>query len=386
MSLFYPKILQMSLDSFGMSETYFEPCTSPLVYILCDAVYLPRPEESVKVAKSFEKVLREYIQQHVHHLNETTLKKAIDHAQSYYLKNYYAFEGQLKLALVIILQLPNGSANELNKNIFITSVGDIKIYKIEDSFKLVYYDPEIPRLPGNLTLKKRFNYITNSIGAIAPKATVIRYEIEPTDTLLIATYGSYHQIEEDKPIGYLPDLETKKIHLTKLLSKSKEKEHYQCFGVISFENKAQLTHPPSLSSEDLQGTDKSLRKELHFPTWAIKIGMAAILCLLCFELFNYYLKISKFSLYPHTSSHLVKEEDITLNLKPLKRSLEFPFLKERAYISELKEKNIDHLQRIENLQKIINEQDKTLREFKKNKSSSPSRSDQDLDIYIKTSE
>lgn len=376
----------MSLDHFGMGETYFEPCSSSLVYILCDAVYLPRPEESIKVSKSFEKVVREYIQQHAHELNETTLKKAIDHAQSYYSKNYYAFEGQLKLALVIILQLPNGSANELNKNIFIASIGDIKIYKIEESFKLVYYDPEIPRLPENLTLKKRFSYMTNSIGALTPKVTVIRYEIEPTTTLLIATYGSYHQIEEDKPIGNLPDLEAKKIHLSKILSKSKEKEHFQCFGIISFENKTPLTHVSSLSSENIQEDDKSLRKELHFPTWAIKIGMAAILCLLCFELFNYYLKISKFSLYPHTTLHLIKEKDTTLNLKPLKRSLEFPFLKERAYISELKEKNIGHLQKIENLQKIINEQDKTLRELKKSKNPSSSRSELELDAYKKTSE
>jgi hypothetical protein len=107
--------------------------------------------------------------------------------------------------------------------------------------------------------------------------------------------------------------------------------------------------------------EENKKREPYIPIWAIKIGLVALVCLLCLEFFNYFLNNTKRTQYPISRNVTPKEVQTNITLRALKKPLEFPFLKERAYIVDLKEKYERQTDVIEKLQEIISEQDKALR-------------------------
>lgn len=361
MSAVYPTISHLSLDSFGLSETLYEPHEELLFYVLCDAINLTNPSESLKISKIFEKSIRQYILLRRNEMSEKLLRKAMEHAQNYFYKHYLSFENQLKVSVVIIVQLPTSLTGHQNKKILISGVGDLKVYHLDTSLQLIYYDSEIPQLPEALSFKKRFNYITNAIGAPDLRCRVTTSELSLDSSLLVATYGSYQQTNKEKLFSIFSDFENKKNQINKLIQKSKEKDHLKSFSLISFTKHLLLQPQDPADPPTKEEKNEIEKKERYFPLWAVKIALVALVCLLCLEFFNYYLNITKTSTFAASSKTAPKEVQTNLHLRSLKKPLEFPFLKERAYIVDLKEKYEKQNDVIEKLQDIISEQDKALR-------------------------
>lgn len=364
MPAFYPTISHLSLDSFGLSETIYEPKEDFLVYVLCDAICITNPSESLKISKIFEKNVREYIHLHRNEIGEKLFKKAIEHAQNYFYKNYLSFENQLKVSLVIIAQEPNVKQGPYAGKILISGVGDIKVYHLDHSLQLIYYDSEIPHLPENLSLKKRFNYITNALGTPDIKCKITSSELNQNSSLLIATYGSYHQTNKEKLFAIFSDFENKKNQVNRLIQRSREKDHLKSFSLITFHHQTLPENQKKIEATHLKENNKVIqdeKKERYFPMWAVKIALVALVCLICLEFFNYYISTMKTSPYGPSLKNTPKEVEANLSLKSIKKPLEFPFLKERAYIIDLKEKYERQSEVIEKLQDIISEQDKALR-------------------------
>lgn len=359
MSVVYPKITQLSIDSFGLSETLYEPKDKILSYVLCDAINLNNPSENLIIAKAFERNIRQYLQMHSSEISEKILKKAIEHAQNYFFKNFLPFENRLKVGAVIIIEHPSLHFPD-KKKVFIAGIGDIKVYHLDTSLQLVYYDAEIPKLPDNLSFKKRFNYITNAIGAPDIRCSITTTDITPQSSLLISTYGGYNASNKEKLYTLFSDFENKKPHIHKFIQRNKEKDHFKSLSLISFDQPKNETSNPQETNLCAEEMKKEEKKERFFPMWAIKIGLFALICLLCLEFFNYYINATKSDhISPGKVTAKVEEENV--NLRSLKRPLEFPFLKERAYIVDLKQKYENQNQMIEKLQEIIKEQDILLR-------------------------
>ena len=231
--------------------------------------------------------------------------------------------------------------------------------------QLIYYDSEIPQLPENLSLKKRFNYITNAIGVPDMKCSISSSALKRDSSLLVATYGSYHQTNKEKLFSLFSDFEQKKNHIYRLIYRSKEKDHFRFFSFINFKKQPEnflLQGYNSSPDQESYKSSKSKKKEKSFPSWIVKIASVAIISLLCLEFFNYYLNVSQ-NASPY--SFLLKDEEksvhTNLNGKSLKKPLELPFLKERAYIIDLKEKYDSQAQVIEKLQIVIKGQEEALR-------------------------
>lgn len=364
MSTLYPVISRLSLDSLGLTETLYEPHDKLFFYVLCDPVNLSNPTASLKISKLFEKCIREYINLNRNDISEKLLKKAIEHAQNYFYKNYISSQNQLKVNVVIILQLPNENPNSVDRNILIAGVGDIKVYHLDTSIQLIYYDPELPQLPEGLSYKKRFNYITNALGAPDIKCRITTSTLNHKSSLLVATYGSYSHTNKEKLFSVFADFENKKPQIHRLIQKSKEKDHLKSYSYISFfkPNLSKNLIVPNSTIREITGDcEIEKKKDRYLPLWAIKIGLVAIVCLLCLEFFNYYLNSSKPPLYSLQKKVTPKQVQTNITLRSLKKPLEFPFLKERAYIVDLKEKYERQSEVVEKLQEIISEQDKALR-------------------------
>lgn len=362
MSVVYPKITQLSIDSFGLSETLYEPKDKILSYVICDAINLNNPSENLIIAGAFERNIRQYLQMHSSEINEKILKKAIEHAQNYFFKNFLPFENRLKVGAVIVMEHPSLHTPG-QKKVFIAGVGDIKVYHLDTSLQLVYYDSEIPKLPENLSFKKRFNYITNAIGAPDIRCSITTTDLTPESSLLISTYGGYNSSNKEKLYSLFSDFENKKAQIHKFISRNKEKDHFRSLSLISFDSpkKEPLSSAEGkLITDDRKQKDKEDKKERFLPMWAIKIGLFALICLLCLEFFNYYISTPKTSNFS-SEKIATKNEQENVNLRSLKKPLEFPFLKERAFIVDLKQKYENQNQVIEKLQEIIKEQDMLLR-------------------------
>lgn len=360
---YYPKIVQFHLDRFGISETFFDAHIDATFLVVCDAINLKNPEQNNPIARSFEKIIKQYIYFHWNDISEKTLRKAIEYAQHYFLKNYLTFENQLKISLVIIAFLPDSS--DTTAKLLITGVGDIKIYQLDQSLELFYYDSEISHLPENLSNSKRFHYITNAIGAPELNYDVISIDVDINTKFLIATYGSYHQTSKEKLYTLFADPELKKNHVHKFLTNSfNENDHTKLFSYITLRN---AQEPKTSSTANLIEQYFALnqgplyKRNRLLPIWLLKIVLGAVISLLCLECFNYYLHLTKTSVKVPSQKGNFKEIHTIFNVKTLKKPLELPFLKERAYIIDLKEKYDQKVETISKLQQIVNEQDKTLR-------------------------
>lgn len=360
----HPKILQINYDQLGVSETFFEPKSNLLFYILCDAINLSNPEKNLYIAREFEKIIKEYIHLHWTELTEKVLKKALEHAQNHFLKHYLAFENQLKIAITIIAEERKNIASE-TRHLLIAGAGDVKVYQLDRTLQLIFYDPEIPQLPENLSIKKRFHYITNAIGTSNFKGSITTAQLKPDSSLLIATYGAYNKVTKVKLFSLFSNIDQKKSQIYKLLTKSKDKDHMSFFSHISFKSKMlPYTHDTPVKPSPLHHTLFSeSKKEKHFPVWILKIASVAIVSLLCLEFFNYYINLTKTTPYHLLVDEEPKSVQTSIDLKSLKKPLELPFIKERAYIVDLKEKYEQQSQVIEKLQSIVNEQDKALRDL-----------------------
>lgn len=362
----YPKITQLSLNRFGISETFLEQHNNPLLYVFCDAIYLTDPTKNNQIAHEFEKLVKQHIFRHWNELSEKTLKKAVEHAQNHFFKNYTSEESQLKVSLTIIIQDPESIDSDTPK-ILIAGIGDIKVYHLDSSIQLIYYDPEIPQLPENLSLKKRFHYITNAIGVPDTKCNVSSASIKPNSLLLVASYGSYHQTNKEKLFSLFSDFEQKKNQIFKLISRTKEKDHANFFSYFNFQGKQKGLGSVDLNTsqqENIQTTPNLKKKEKSFPSWILKIASVAIVSLLCLEFFNYYINVSQpSSSHSFLMNRSAKPIQTSTNLKTLKKPLEFPFLKERAYIVDLKKKFDCQSEVINKLQTIINDQEDALRDM-----------------------
>ncbi len=358
MTQLHPKIIHLSLNRYGISETFFEQHNHALFYVFCDAIYLTDPTKNNSIAHEFEKLVKQHIYRHWNELSEKALKRAVEHAQNHFFKNYTSYESQLKVSLTIIIQDPASIGSNVPK-ILIAGIGDIKVYHLDSSMQLIYYDPEIPQLPENLSLKKRFHYITNAIGVPDTKCSVSSANIKPNSSLLVASYGSYHQTNKEKLFLLFSDFEQKKSQIFKLVSHAKEKDHINFLSFINFREKQEAVS--SIDSrvghqEKTLAIPSAEKKEKSFPVWILKIASVAIVSLLCLEFFNYYVNVSHASSpYSFLINRSTKQVQTSVNMKAIKKPLEFPFLKERAYIVELKEKFDRQSEIIKKLQTIIND-------------------------------
>lgn len=360
----HPKILQINHDHLGICETFFEPKSNLLFYVLCDAININNPEKNLSISREFEKIIKEYLHLHWTELTEKILKKALDHAQNHFLKNYLSYENQLKIAITIIVEESKGTPSEI-KNLLIAGAGDIKVFQLDKTLQLLFYDPEIPQLPENLSLKKRFHYITNAIGPPNFKCSITSAQLKPDSSLLISTYGAYSKSNKTKLFSLFSNLEQKKPQVYKLLVKSKDKDHLGIFAHIAFKpkNLNSYSHETPAKTNFPHSFFLDSKKEKHFPVWALKIASVAIVSLLCLEFFNYYLKLTKTTPYNLFVDDVPKSVQTSIDLKSLKKPLELPFIKERAYIVDLKEKYDQQSKVVEKLQSIVNEQDKALRDL-----------------------
>lgn len=356
-----PKIRQLSYDEFGIGETFFELQSKRLIYVCCDALYLKDPSQNVRIAQEFEKVIRNYLLQNLEQPSEKTLRKALERAQNYFFKQHLG-EDQLKVSAIIIIEAP--STNKETRTLIIAGLGDLKLFSVQNSSKLFFYDPEIPQLPEDLSLKKRFDYITNAIGLPHSRFTFTQIQLNPEAALFIAAYGVYQKLDSSKITYFFTDFNTKKNQLHKLITKSKEKEHLSFLSCIYFDD-LDIENPYTSTQNRIQNapdSKKSTNLEKSFPIWVLKIALVAVLCLMSLEFFNRYtndsLELSLNQRAPSSVSHSrTPNPEQRLN----KEALTLPFLKERANLADLKQKQSQQTKVIHRLESIVKEQDKTLK-------------------------
>ncbi len=365
MNIIHPKITQLSLSQFGLDETHLEPNDEPFSIVICDVISISTEIDARKVGLDFEKNIKEYLEMHHNDLSVKLLKRSVERAQNYFFKQYLKYEGLLKISLLILLKTPKLTASSSPDKVLVTSMGDIKFFSLDSSIQLAYYDAKSPQLPDNLSTKKRFSYLNNAIGCKDLNFNYSEIPVEPRTSLLMATYGSYQQTPQDKLYALFSDYENKRHLVGKLMTKSKGKSDLRSFLLIDFQKKAHpdFSSPLALSSSKLPHHELSSKKVRLFPVWAIKIACVAVVCLLSLEFFNHYLNSQRDTTERNLGVGRPKEIHTQFTLKSIKKPLEFPFLKERAYIVDLKDRYKRQLELIDKLQQIINEQDKTLCEL-----------------------
>lgn len=360
-----PKIFHLSYDDFGLSEVYHEFQREPLFYILCDALYLPKPELNGKIAKNFERVIKKYILLRKNEFSEKLLIKAVAHAQKYFLKNYTSIQGQLKVCATIVIQEPFHQSKPNKRTLYVAGLGDIKLFSIASSPKLMFYDPEISLFSDHLSLKKRFQYITNSIGTPNYKLKITKIDADESVNFALSTYGIYNEMGIDRLFSSSTTFESKKNQVHKLFSKFKDHEHCCHYVHFSLKSEASLKEPYRalpISKNDVEAeSTKSCAKSTTVTIFkALAIGMV-MFCL--FQLGNHY-SLSPQNNAEHTSFKSPhKEPEMQLNLKSLKQPFKFPFLKERAFVIDLKNRCEKQVYIIEKLNQKIREQNKALRDL-----------------------
>ncbi|MCH9633683.1 MAG: hypothetical protein S4CHLAM7_04150 [Chlamydiae bacterium] len=360
-----PKIFHLCQNRLGLTETYQEFNREPLLCVLCDALHLSKPEENASISKDFEKIIKKHLLIQRHNFTEKSLKKTLDHAQKH-LNTKYAQEAHLlKVSVLILIEAPN-SEEEDEKKFYICGVGDFKVLEINNPSSVLFYDSETPSLPLELSLKKRFHYLTNVIGQSTMKASTHKFSSKQIPDFLILSYGSYSSIGEDKWEQIVSEFETKKNNLIRLVSKSNEKEHSNLLVYISLQDheiknkksaiETKLNKPPSTSYFNFKKAFYSLK-------WTLKVLVVLILGICIFELTQKTSMLSSFnnSTYDSVKSS-VREPQKSLNLTSFNSPSKFSFIKERAYIVDLKEKYDRQTLTIEKLNMRIRDQEKLLRD------------------------
>lgn len=361
-----PKIFHLCQDRFGLNETYQELHKDPLFCILCDALYLPKPEEGARIAKDFERIIKKYLSIHRHNFSEKTLQKALEYAQKHFFKKYTEDQNLLKITAFILAEPPNSEKNE-SRYFYIAGLGDFKLFEIQRSATLLFYDPETPKLPVNLSLKKRFQYVTNAIGHPYIKSSIIKVCAHDLGPLLLMSYGTYSSLSEEKWLHYASDFENKKNQIIRSIAKSKDKDHRKHLVYISFKN------PNQLKEEEISSFTKKKHKQIkalglskgvHFFQWIFKISLVCILGLCILELTHNYPLFSALTANSHEHfKNPIREPDMQLNLRSLKKPNRFPFIKERAFFVDMKKKQDRQAMIIEQLTLKLQDQDKLLRDL-----------------------
>lgn len=361
-----PKIFHLSQDNFGLNETYQEFNQDPLFCVFCDALYLTKPEESPKIAKEFERIIKKYLSIHRHNFSEKTLKKALEEAQKHYSKQYDQKEHQLKIAVVIFFEPPKSGEGGSERYFYIAGLGDFKLFEVDKSSPLLFYDSETPKLPIDLSLKKRFQYVTNALGHTHFKGSILKLKANDLGPLLLMSYGTYNSLSEEKWIQWAADFTNKKNHLIRSLSKIKDKDHQKQLVYLSFKIEESRKQPeqPFLTKKNLSIEATTSKRVYYLLQWSFKIIFIFIIGISILELTHNYPLLSSWNQNHHEFFRgPIKEPEIHLNLRSLKTPIRFPFLKERAYFIDMKRRYEKQSLLIEKLHDQIQEQDQALRDL-----------------------
>lgn len=357
------KIFHIYQDRQNLCETLLELQNEPLFCILCDVLYLPDPDQNARISKEFERTIRKYLWFQKQFLTEKTLSKALEQAQKYFIKNYEGQSKNLKISALILIEEPKKKATD-SRSCLVCGVGDFKLFKVDKPSSLLFYDIETPQLPLNLSLKKRFNYLSNVIGSTNLQSSVQRLNLSQTKALLVISYGTYNLIPEEKWLQYATDFENKKNLIFRSLFRSKDKDHLKHYMYISldcpYQSKQHSTqNTPSLT---LTSPKSRLSPVLTGLIWSSKIIAVLILGLCILELTQHKSSLKQFAFYERLKNPL-KEPEMSLNFRSMKRPMRFPLVRERAYLIDLKEKNDRQTLVIEKLHNKVREQDKALRDL-----------------------
>ena|GEM_PF-3566790 len=362
-----PKIFHLCQDRSGLNETYQEFQNDPLFCVLCDVLYLPKPEEGSRIAKDFEKIIKKYLLAQRHNFTEKTLKQALDHAQKYFFRKYAEESKVLKITTLIIVEPPK-QQEDPSSFFYVIGIGDFKLFQVDKPSSLLFYDPETPKLPANLSLKKRFQFITHAIGQPYIKGSIIRIQADQVNSLLLMSYGTYNALSEEKWIHLASDFANKKNQIIRTLSKATDKEHLKHLLYISFDSKEtqkeEHKKKHSLKENHRSNPYLKFKKITHFFEWVFKVSVVVILGLCILELTQNYPTLTSFNV--HSSDQLrnpLREPDMKLNIRSLKKPIKIPFIKERAFIVDLKEKYERQTLIIDKLNEKIISQDRALRDL-----------------------
>ncbi len=358
------KIFHLVQDVAGINETTQEFHNTPIFCVLCDALCLTHPEKNHQISREFERVIKKYLWLQKPHLNEKTLVKALEEAQKHFLKNYAKeFIKHLKLSVLLIIE-PHFQDKTRDPFLYVLGLGDFKLFQIDKSGTLIFYDPETPQLPLNLSLKKRFNCLTNVIGQNHTRTTIHKIPINVAKSLLLVSYGTYSLIPEDKWIQYTLDFENKKNLLIRSFARSKERDHLKQLLYLNLKQEEQLSQEieqtlPPIKNEP----ERSPKKTFYTLNWAFKISTLLILGLCILELTQ-----NVTARTPRTMRtlfrYLHKEPEMNLGLKSSNPKLfRLPLVRERAFVMDLKNKYERQSIVIEKLNNRIKEQDKALRDL-----------------------
>lgn len=376
---FSTKVFHLLQEAEGISETHQEFHQSSIFCILCDALYLPKPEKNKEIAKEFERVIKKYLWTQKPHLHEKTLIKALEEAQKHFLKNYAKAHKELKLSALMIIQSPPLD-QKTHPFLYIVGLGDFKLFQIDKPGGLIFYDPETPKLPLNLSLKKRFHCLTNAIGQSHARASIQKVSLDSPKSFLLLSYGTYSLIPEDKWLHYTTDFENRKSQLLRSFSKDKERDHVKhlLYLTVQQDTQEEEDNSQSLPQSFLPKPEAKLKKAVHLFNWTFKILILVILglCILEFtQNASAHSQRSKDTL----TRYLHKEPVMRLSLKNSNEKLfKLPLVRERAFVMDLKSKYDRQTLVIEKLNARIREQDKALRDLqiKKFKSLPPSQNEE----------
>ena len=360
-----PNIIELYADEYGLNETYQEIHKAPLTFTFCDAIYLSNPKKNREIASEFEKIIKKYLILHRNDFNEKILIRAIDHAQNYFFLKYASRQKQLKISALIMIQPPHLFGQPICNNLFILAVGDIKAYHINETKpELISYDPETPLLPSDLTPLQRFQYITNAIGNPNLKKKVFKIDNIKTTQLAILTYGYYHRTPTHKFLEYILDFENKKNLLIKSITDSHDRDHSTYLSFILLKNHTQqhtLKRKPQSNLYSNRNKEVSQKKHRFFHSYFYKSALIICSFILIVELYHHH-SFSIFKSNPNFQKNHY-ELELDLNRPAPKKVFQFPYLKERKTLMNLKEKNFKQNQLIEKLNRRLREQSQVLRDF-----------------------
>ena len=350
-------------DGKNLSETYTDLKAGPIFCVLCDALFLPNPEQNASFSKEFEKVIRKYLSFQRQDLTEKTLLKALDQAQKHFFKNYAKQAHQLKISALIILELPPQKTSP-RRQCLICGLGDFKVLSINKPSSILFYDTATPRLPLSLSLKKRFNYLKNTIGMPQIKAHVQKMDLTKIQSLLVLSYGTYNSIPEEKWVQLSMDFTNKKSQIVRSLTRSKEKEHFKQLVYLSLKKKSTETLSESAANTplNLSPPKGNYHDLLNWIQWGSKILIVLILGLCIFEL-TQKTPFSKAGVAFEKIKSPIKQPHMDLNIRSIQRPTRFPIVREQAYVVDLKEKNERQKLVIERLNEKIRLQDQSLRDM-----------------------
>lgn len=362
-----PKIFHLCQDKFGLNESYQEFHNDPLFCVLCDVLYLSKPEESGRIAKEFERIIKKYLLAQRHNFTEKTLKQALDHAQKHFLKKYSKESKALKVTALVLVEPPK-QQDDASSFFYVVGVGDFKLFQVDKPSSLLFYDPETPKLTPDLSLKKRFQYLTHAIGQPNLKSSIIRIQTDQVNSLLLMSYGAYNALPEEKWIHLAADFVNKKNQIIRTLSKAPEKEHLKQLLFVSFDtSEAQKQRKKKYSSSKENNRINpyfKLKKIIHFFEWAFKVCVVVVLGLCILELTQNYPTLTSLNVHsPDLLKNPLREPDMQLNIRSLKKPVKIPFIKERAFIVDLKAKYDRQSLIIDKLNEKIVAQDRALRDL-----------------------